>query len=74
MLARQERDIGSLEFMGCGMGLGIFVGQAGPNRVMVHQAANDGFRGFFFLCFDGPDYGKGLVCSTGSGNSAISRI
>jgi hypothetical protein len=40
-------------FIGCKTGLGLFVTQAGPNRVCMHQAANDGFRGFVSpsICF-----------------------
>ena len=43
------------------MGLGVFVARAGENRVMLHQAANDGYRGVYMVCFDGPDRGKGIV-------------
>ena len=35
--------------------------RAGENRVMLHQAANDGYRGVYMVCFDGPDRGKGIV-------------
>jgi len=48
-------DRGSMEFMGTNMGLGVFVADAGPNRFAIHQAANDGFRGVYCVCFDGPD-------------------
>ena len=48
-------DRGSMEFMGTNMGLGVFVADAGPNRFAIHQAANDGFRGVYVVCFDGPD-------------------
>ena len=39
-----------------------------PNRWMLHQAANDGFRGLFLVCFDGPDAEAGpkgfvLLCN-----------
>ena len=43
------------------MGRGMFVfdvastERARPNRWMLHQAANDGFRGLLLVCFDGPD-------------------
>lgn len=54
-------DKGCRKFMGALMGLGIFIVEAGPNRFMLHQGANDGFRGIFLHCFFGPDAGKGLV-------------
>ena len=38
---------------------GMFVFNAGPNRWMLHQAANDGFRGVLLVCFDGPDAARG---------------
>ena len=30
-----------------------------PSRWMLHQAANDGFRGVLLVCFDGPDAADG---------------
>ena len=54
-------DKGCKAFMGCLMGLGIFIAEAGENKFMVHQGANDGFRCLFLHCFKGPDCGKGLV-------------
>jgi allantoicase len=54
-------DKGCMDFMGCLMGLGIFVAQAGENKFMLHQGANDGFRCIFLHCFAGPDRGKGVV-------------
>ena len=47
------------------MGLGMFTFDvpssepARPNRWMLHQAANDGFRGVLLMCFDGPDADSG---------------
>ena len=48
------------------MGVGMFVFEvassnpsAGPNKWMLHQAANDGFRGLLLVCFDGPDAADG---------------
>jgi allantoicase/malate synthase/CubicO group peptidase (beta-lactamase class C family) len=55
------QDKGSRRFMGADMGLGVFVAEAGPNRLMIHQGANDGFRCLFVHCFAGPDAGKGFV-------------
>lgn len=54
-------DKGSQKFMGCNMGLGIFTANAGPNRLCIHQGANDGFRALFIHCYAGPDKGAGLV-------------
>lgn len=54
-------DKGCVDFMGCLMGLGVFIAEAGSNRFMVHQGANDGFRAIYLHCFQGPDTGKGLV-------------
>ncbi|WP_176737099.1 serine hydrolase [Oligoflexus tunisiensis] len=54
-------DQGCQDFMGCNMGLGIFVAEAGDNRLAIHQGANDGFRCLYLYCFAGPDRGKGLV-------------
>lgn len=59
-LMLQGTDKGCKAFMGVKMGLGIFIGEAGPNRFMIHQGANDGFRCLFLHCFDGPDRGFGL--------------
>jgi len=59
-------DRGSRAFMGCDMGLGVFTIEAGANRFVVHQGANDGCRALFVHCFRGPDAGAGLVlCATG---------
>lgn len=66
-------DLGCVDFMAAEMGLGVFVGTAGENRFLMHQAANDGhnwilkartecaagFRGLFMVCFDGPDAADG---------------
>jgi malate synthase len=59
-------DKGCKKFMGCLMGLGIFVVEAEDNKFMLHQGANDGFRCIFLHCFDGPDRGKGLVVLSNS--------
>ncbi|MFT5318489.1 MAG: malate synthase, partial [Chlamydiales bacterium] len=64
------RDFGSMEFMGAKMGLGVFLGEAGPNRIAVHQAANDGFRGLYLVCYKGPDEGKGFVIVSNGDNKA----
>jgi allantoicase/malate synthase/2-oxo-4-hydroxy-4-carboxy--5-ureidoimidazoline (OHCU) decarboxylase len=66
------RDLGSGEFMGCKMGLGVFTIEAGANRLMVHQGANEGFRALFIHCYDGPDFGKGFtILCTGDFNGVL---
>lgn len=67
-------DKGCLDFMGCQMGVGVFVGEAGPNRFTIHQGANDGFRSVFLHCFDGPDMGTGIVCFANGDNRAMFSI
>ncbi|MBL7665794.1 MAG: serine hydrolase [Bacteriovoracaceae bacterium] len=54
-------DKGSQAFMGAKMGLGVFIAEAGENKIAIHQGANDGFRCIFVHCFFGPERGKGLV-------------
>jgi len=64
-------DKGCLDFMGVLMGVGIFVGEAGPNRFAIHQGANDGFRSVFLHCFEGPDAGAGVVITANGDNRAM---
>lgn len=64
-------DKGCLKFMGCKMGLGIFVGEAGENRLMIHQGANEGFRALFIYCFEGPDKGKGFTILCNADNRGV---
>lgn len=64
-------DLGSLEFMGCRIGLGVFVAEAGDNRFAVHQGANDGFRALYAYCFSGPDLGKGFVILSNADHQAV---
>ena len=54
-------DKGAFEFMGSLIGYGVFIVQAGDNRFLLHQAANDGFRGIALICFDGPVASEGPV-------------
>ncbi len=49
----------------------MFVAEAGTNRVMLHQAANDGYRGVYMMCFEGPDTGKGFVILANGDNPAV---
>lgn len=59
------KDLGCMAFMGTLMGLGVFSADAGPNRLAIHQGANDGFRCLYVHCYDGPDtgYGMTLLCN-----------
>jgi allantoicase len=69
-----SRDLGCREFMGCDIGLGIFVIEAAESRWMLHQGANEGFRALFLHCFDGPDAGKGLAVLVNADNSGVAAI
>jgi CubicO group peptidase (beta-lactamase class C family) len=72
-------DLGSEAFMRALMGLGVFVFEAAApglpsNKWMLHQAANDGFRGLYLVCFDGPDAAngpRGLVVLSNCDNDAM---
>ena len=64
-------DLGSMDFMLAKMGVGVFVSTAGSNKIMIHQAANDGFRGVYMMCFDGPNKGNGFVLLTNGDNPAV---
>ena len=49
-------------------------GGGAPSRWMLHQAANDGFRGVLLVCFDGPDADngpRGLVVLANGDNQAM---
>jgi len=67
-------DIGSRAFMGCDMGMGVFTAEAGPNRLAIHQGANEGFRAIFIHCYDGPDRGKGVVVFCNGDNRSVAMI
>jgi allantoicase/malate synthase/CubicO group peptidase (beta-lactamase class C family) len=67
-------DKGCREFMGCQVGLGVFVAEAGENKIALHQGANDGFRGLYLHCFDGPDRGKGFVIFCNGDNKGVLLI
>ena len=80
LLLASRPDIGSEAFMRSRMGLGMFVFNvtssepSRPNRWMLHQAANDGFRGVLLVCFDGPDADngpRGLVVFANGDNQAM---
>jgi len=64
-------DLGAIDFMGAEIGSGVFIATAGANKIMLHQAANDGLRGLYMLCFDGPDRGKGFVVLSNGDNPAV---
>lgn len=68
------RDVGSRDFMGCNMGLGVFVAEAGANRLAIHQGANEGFRAIYIHCFDGPDRGKGFTILANGDNRAVAFV
>ncbi len=62
---------GGYDFMGAAMGLGVFIAEAGPNRVAIHQGANEGFRALFVHVVAGPDSGKGLVILCNADNRGV---
>lgn len=64
-------DFGARVFMGCDMGLGVFVIEAGENRFALHQGANDGFRALSLHCFKGPDRGKGFTILCNADNNGV---
>ena len=65
------QDLGAKKFMNAKVGLGVFVIPAGENRFMLHQAANEGFRGVYLVCFDGPDRGNGFLILSNGDNPAV---
>ena len=65
------RDLGCREFMGADMGLGVFVAEAGDNRIAIHQGSNEGFRALYVHAFAGPDRGKGFVILCNGDNRGV---
>jgi malate synthase len=72
--ALYAEDKGSMDFMNSKMGLGFFVSECGPNRLILHQGANDGFRALYVYCFEGPDKGLGLVTLANGDHAAVPVI
>jgi len=69
-------DAGAMDFMLARAGCGVFVATCSGadgrvNRVMLHQAANNGFRGVYMYCYDGPDAGKGFVVLCNGDHPAV---
>ncbi|MCR9204031.1 MAG: serine hydrolase, partial [Halobacteriovoraceae bacterium] len=54
-------DRGCMEFMRSKIGLGVFIVEAGLNKFMLHQGANDGYRAIYLHCYQGPNRGTGFV-------------
>ena len=72
LYASDRESVAHKEFMASAMGIGVFMATAGPNKIALHQAANDGFRGVFFMCYSGPNAGDGFVIfSNGDDNAVI---
>jgi allantoicase len=71
VLMLHGRDRGCRAFMGCDMGLGVFIGEMGDNRVAIHQGANEGFRAIYIYVFFGPDAGKGFVILCNADNGGV---
>lgn len=69
-------DAGAMDFMLARAGCGVFVATCSGqdslvNRFMLHQAANNGFRGVYMYCYDGPDAGKGFVILCNGDHPAV---
>eukprot|EP00930_Biecheleria_cincta_P000818 TRINITY_DN102014_c0_g1_i1.p1 TRINITY_DN102014_c0_g1~~TRINITY_DN102014_c0_g1_i1.p1 ORF type:complete len:808 (-),score=91.68 TRINITY_DN102014_c0_g1_i1:58-2340(-) len=67
-------DHGCKKFMGCLMGLGLFILNAGDNKFAIHQGANDGFRCIYACCITGPDRGAGFCMSANAELAAVHLI
>lgn len=65
------RDLGCRDFMGTDIGLGVFIAEAGDNRIAIHQGSNEGFRALYLHTFDGPDRGKGFVILCNGDNRGV---
>ena len=71
LMLHTERCQGSVDFIGAKIGLGIFIAKAGLNRIALHHAANDGFRGLFLCCISGPNQGEGFVIASNGSDNAM---
>jgi malate synthase len=67
-------DNGSREFMGCDMGLGIFVAECGENKIAFHQGANEGFRALFCHAVSGPNAGDGFTLLCNADNNGVACL
>lgn len=70
----RSRDLGCRDFMGCEIGLGVFTIEAGENRFMLHQGANDGFRALYLHCFEGPNRDQGFVILANGDDRAVRGV
>ena len=64
-------DKGCRDFMGCDMGLGVFVAECGDNKVVLHQGANEGFRALFVHVVSGPNKGDGFTILCNADNRGV---
>jgi allantoicase/malate synthase/CubicO group peptidase (beta-lactamase class C family) len=71
LMLHADADKGSRAFMAADMGLGCFIAEAGPNRLALHQAANEGFRGVYVMCYSGPNAGNGFVLISNGDDRAV---
>jgi CubicO group peptidase (beta-lactamase class C family) len=65
------KDLGCRSFMGCDMGLGVFVAQMGDNKVAIHQGANEGFRALYLHVVAGPERGRGFTILCNADNRGV---
>jgi allantoicase len=74
VLMLHGHDRGCRDFMGCLGGRGVFVIEAGDNKLALHQGANDGFRALYLHTYAGPDRGKGFVALANGDFRAVEFI
>jgi malate synthase len=67
-------DRGCMQFMHAHIGLGVFIVEAGANKFMLHQGANDGFRAIALHCYAGPNRGFGFVMTANGELNAVLAI
>merc|ERR1719420_825370 len=85
MLARPQTHLGAQadRFMGCDVAVGLFVARTRPgvapqpgatNAVALQQAANEGYRGAFMLCFEGPAAGAVVVAMSNGDTASLKPL
>lgn len=68
------KDFGAREFMAASIGLGVFVTEAGDNRIAIHQGSNEGFRAVYVYAYDGPDRGRGFAILCNGDNRSVLTV
>jgi allantoicase len=70
----EDTDSASQSFMGVNVGAGVFIAEAGANRLAIHQGANDGFRALSLYCHSGPDEGSGFVILCNADRNGVAFV